>query len=257
MKRLLVALAVLMPGCTGPEPARAPLLVRMAWTAPEGTAWTLRVAAHRKTEVEMGRGPTVTEFEVKLTGEFRIGAAAADGSRAAALTVETLDGWIDALGLKVPFSELPGDFAGRTVKASIDPRGRISWDEEALRGLLGGVDLNEDLERLFPVLPEGPKALHDTWASEVDQHLDTAEISEIAGDVVHFRGTSKADEEGGGQALESSLKVSGGFAGEWDAGAGALRSFREEISEDARVTTARSKMRTGMERKREVTLERR
>lgn len=252
-----MALALLVPGCSAPEPAPAPLLARMAWTAPEGDAWELRVSAHRRTEVDMGRGPTVTEFEVQLKGEFRIGAAAADGSRSAVLTVESLDGWIDALGLKVPFSELPGEFAGRTVKAAIDPRGRVAWDEETLRTLLGGVDLNEDLERLFPVLPEGPMALHDTWTSEVDQHTDTAAITGIAPDAAQFQGTSKADEQGGGGTLESSLHVTGGFAGEWDLSHGALRFFREEISEDARVTTTRSTLRTSMRRKREVTLQRR
>ncbi len=260
---LLAAIVVLAAGCQSseppaPAPEPVPLRVRFDWKPADGDVWTLRVDSTRRSEIQTGKDPIQTRFIVRLYGELLFGAPAADGSRACLFTFATLEGTIEALGVTMPLTDKPSDVAGRTVAASIDARGCISWDKVTLRTLVEGLDLNEDLEGLFPAMPRESVGPQEPWSVQVDRHTDTYELKSIEKDggttVARFGGMSKADESRGTEALGSSLKVAGTLAGEWDVDAGGLTSFRENRIEDAKIVTKTSTLRTHSELKRDVTL---
>lgn len=261
MKRIRWLAVFIIAGCQSaepPAPEPAPLRVTFDWKPADGDVWTLRVESVRHTEIQTGKEPIQTRFTVRLYGELLFGAPAADGSRACVFTFATLEGTIDALGVTMPLTDKPSDIAGRTVAAAIDARGCISWDKVALRTMVEGLDLNEDLQGIFPELPRGSVGPQEPWSVQVDRHTDTYEIKSIDRDggstVARFGGMSKADESRGTDELGSSLKVAGTLAGEWDVDAGGLTSFRESRVEDAKLVTKKSTLRTHSELKRDVTL---
>lgn len=267
MKILPLAVLALIAGCQSseppppdPQPEPPPLRVRLAWNPADGVVWTLRVVSNRHSEVQTGKEPLETRFAVEVYGELSFGAADADGARPGVFTFATLEGTIEALGVKMPLTDKPADVAGRTVAVALDPMGNLAWDERALHGFVAGLNLNEDLERIFPALPTDPVGVHDTWKVEVDRHTDTYRLQSI--DVsggrtsARFLGKSTAEETRGTETLGSSLTIAGVLGGEWDVDSGALLSFREERVEDAKLVTKTSTLRTKSEMKRSVTMER-
>ncbi len=263
MKILPLAVLALFAGCQSseppppdPQPEPPPLRVRLAWNPADGVVWTLRVVSNRHSEVQTGKEPLETRFAVEVYGELSFGAADADGARPGVFTFATLEGTIEALGVKMPLTDKPADVAGRTVAAGLDAKGNLTWDEVALRNIVEGLDLNEDLERLFPALPADPVGVKDVWTAVVERHTDTYELQSIDARAARFAGKSAAEESRGTDALGSSLTVAGSLAGEWDVDAGALVSFREERVEDAKLVTKTSTLRTKSEMKRSVTMER-
>jgi hypothetical protein len=254
MRKLLVPFAVLFAGAAAAEEP-----VTLAWKATEGAKWTLTVVSERRTEVQSGKQPLETKFRITITGELRFGAPGADGSRDCDFTFATLEGTIEALGVKLPLAEDPKAAADKTVKGKLGATGRVSWDEKKLHEIAEGFDLSPDFADLFPVLPSAPVALKEEWKAEVDRRTDTFVLKgvEVKGEttLASFSGTSKADESSGDAELRSTLRVSGTLTGEWNVSTGCLASFQEERSEEAKIVRKNSILVSKSDVKRQVTLE--
>ncbi|KAF0246905.1 MAG: hypothetical protein FD180_264 [Planctomycetota bacterium] len=255
MRSLPVIALVLAAGA-----ARAEGPVTLAWKAADGDEFIVAIHSKRRSEIQTDKQPlpVATRFEVKVKGTLKVRAAAEDGSRKCEFTFATLEGTVEALGMKLPIAEKPEDVFGKMVTATLSRFGRLTWDEEAVRKVAEGVDLTEDLAHLLPALPLEPVSTTMDWEAEVDGHRDTYEIKslEVKEDrtVAVFGGKSKADETTGEGELKTTLRVDGTFSGEWDVDGGHLKHWKENRTEEAKIVGKDSMFITKSELTRDVTV---
>ncbi|MEK7468041.1 MAG: hypothetical protein AAB074_11550 [Planctomycetota bacterium] len=254
--RIFLTTMFLWPACL----ALAEEPVTLAWNVAEGDSFLLQIVSDRRAEMQSGKQPLplATRFQITITGALTVGAAAEDGARKFEFSFASLEGTVEALGVKLSISEKPEDISGKKISATLSAAGQLTWDEEALKKVAEGIDLNEDFAHLLPALPKAPVRPNESWEAEVDRHTNTCELvrREVTekGPTAVLKGKSKADETSGEGDLKSSLRVDGTFSGEWDLDRGYLRVFDETRTEEAKIVTKDSVLITKSEVKRRVVL---
>ncbi|MBI2923429.1 MAG: hypothetical protein HYY18_20415 [Planctomycetes bacterium] len=230
-------------------PAAAEGEVALEWKFAEGDVFEISVKNERTAGMTTARGTLDTSFKVDVTAVFTVTAVGQDGVAEGDLTFKGLSGTVSAFALEQPLKVDLVALQEKKIPAKLTPRGQFTIDAAALKAVCAQVDLNDDLQNLFPVLPEEPVAKGAKWELDVERHKDELTLEDVreadGRRTAILGGTSKADQKADtGTDLKTELKVEGVWTASFNLADGTLKWSEQELSEDAVLETKESKLET-------------
>lgn len=230
-------------------PAAAEGEVALEWKLAAGDAFEIGVKSERDAGMTTAKGTLDTKFNLDIAAVLTVTAVGQDGVAECELTFKSLAGTASAFGVEQPLKVDQAALQEKKVAAKLTPRGQLTIDAPGLKAACDKVDLNDDLQNLFPVLPEKPVAKGAKWEVEVERHKDEMTLEDVreadGRRTALLGGTSKADQKTDtGADLKTELKVSGAWTASFNMADGTMKWCEQELNEDAVLETKDSKLET-------------